>query len=40
MNFTARDVPYTHIIEHKRFEFGTQPVTYITLEYPADWQPG
>jgi len=40
MNYTAREIPYTRIIEHKHFEFGTQPVTYITREYPADWQPG
>lgn len=40
MNYTDREVPYTRIIEHKHFEFGTQPVTYVTREYPADWQPG
>lgn len=40
MNFTSGDVPYTRIIEHKHFEFGTQPVTYITKEYPADWKLG
>ena len=40
MNYTQREVPYTRIIEHKHFEFGTQPVTYITKEYPADWHPG
>lgn len=40
MNYTEREVPYTRIIEHKHFEFGTQPVTYVTKEYPADWQPG
>lgn len=40
MNYTAREVPYTRVIEHKHFEFGTQPVTYITREYPADWHPG
>ena len=40
MNYTAREVPYTRIIEHKHFEFGTQPVTYVTREYPANWQPG
>ena len=40
MNFTAREIPYTRIIEHKHFEFGTQPVTYITREYPSDWKPG
>ena len=40
MNYTAAEVPYTRIIEHKHFEFGTQPVTYITREYPQEWQPG
>ncbi len=37
MNFTERDVPYTRIIEHKHFEFGTQPVTVITHEYPHEF---
>ena len=32
--------PYTRIIEHKHFNFGTQPKTVITREYPAQWQPG
>lgn len=40
MNYTQREIPYTRIIEHKHFEFGTQPVTYITKEYPADWHLG
>lgn len=40
MNYTAAEVPYTRIIEHKHFEFGTQPVTYITREYPEEWKPG
>lgn len=40
MNYTQREIPYTRIIEHKHFEFGTQPVTYITKEYPADWHSG
>jgi UDP-galactopyranose mutase len=40
MNYTEREVPYTRIIEHKHFEFGKQPVTYVTKEYPADWKPG
>ncbi|MBQ7479221.1 MAG: UDP-galactopyranose mutase [Selenomonadaceae bacterium] len=40
MNFTEREIPYTRSIEHKHFEFGTQPVTYVTKEYPADWRPG
>ena len=40
MNFTAREVPYTRVIEHKHFVYGKQPVTYVTREYPADWQRG
>ena len=40
MNFTDRQTPYTRIIEHKHFAFGTQPGTVITKEYPADWAPG
>lgn len=40
VNYTAREVPYTRIIEHKHFEFGTQPTTVITREYPQDWAPG
>ena len=40
MNYTEREVPYTRVIEHKHFEFGTQPVTYITKEYPCEWAQG
>ena len=40
VNYTASAVPYTRIIEHKHFEFGTQPTTIITKEYPEEWQPG
>jgi len=40
MNYTEREVPYTRSIEHKHFEFGNQPITYVTKEYPADWKPG
>ena len=40
VNYTAREVPYTRIIEHKHFEFGTQPKTVLTREFPADWKPG
>ena len=39
-SYTDRETPYTRIIEHKHFEFGTQPKTVITREYPADWRPG
>ena len=37
VNFTERQVPYTRILEHKHFEFGTQPKTVITKEYPEEW---
>ncbi len=40
VNYTEREVPYTRIIEHKHFEFGTQPGTVITREYPATWTTG
>lgn len=40
VNYTAREVPYTRIIEHKHFTFGQQEKTVITREYPAPWQPG
>lgn len=36
VNYTEKDVPFTRIIEHKHFEFGTQPKTIITREYPLD----
>ena len=40
VNYTAADVPYTRIIEHKHFEYGTQPTTIISKEYSSEWQPG
>lgn len=40
VNYTDEAVPYTRIIEHKHFEFGTQHGTVITKEYPAEWKPG
>lgn len=40
MNYTDRETPYTRLIEHKHFEFGQQPVTYITREYSMEWQLG
>lgn len=40
VNYTEREVPYTRIIEHKHFEFGNQPSTVITKEYPATWKKG
>jgi UDP-galactopyranose mutase len=35
VNYADKEVEYTRIIEHKHFEFGTQPGTVITKEYPA-----
>ena len=40
VNYTEREVPYTRIIEHKHFEFGTQPTTVISKEYPSEWELG
>lgn len=40
INYTEREVPFTRIIEHKHFEFGKQPKTVITKEYPQIWKPG
>ena len=40
INYTERDVPYTRVIEHKHFEFGTQPTTIITYEYPDNFEKG
>lgn len=40
VNYTAGDVPYTRIIEHKHFEFGQQPKTVISREYSMEWKPG
>ncbi len=40
MNYTDRETPYTRVIEHKHFEFGTQPKTVVTKEYPAEWKQG
>ena len=40
VNYTEYEVPYTRIIEHKHFEYGNQPKTVITREYPAKWEKG
>ncbi len=40
VNYTDREVPYTRIIEHKHFEFGTQKKTVISREYSSEWQRG
>ena len=40
VNYTQASVPYTRIVEHKHFEFGTQAHTIITREYSQAWSPG
>lgn len=40
VNYTEAQVPFTRIIEHKHFEFGRQPHTIITREYPDTWSQG
>ncbi|GAA6491799.1 UDP-galactopyranose mutase [Candidatus Bariatricus faecipullorum] len=40
VNYTAREVPYTRIIEHKHFEFGKQEKTVISREYSSEWKVG
>ena len=37
INYTEKEVPFTRIIEHKHFEFGTQEKTMITKEYPHEY---
>ena len=40
VNYTDAETPYTRIIEHKHFAFGTQPKTVISREYSAEWKQG
>ena len=40
VNYTEYEVPFTRIIEHKHFTYGTQPDTVITREYPKTWSKG
>lgn len=40
VNYTDRETPYTRIIEHKHFAFGTQSKTVISREYPSEWTEG
>ncbi len=37
VNYTEYEIPYTRIIEHKHFEYGTQYKTVVTKEYPDVW---
>ncbi|MDD7268036.1 MAG: UDP-galactopyranose mutase [Lachnospiraceae bacterium] len=40
VNYTDSETPYTRIIEHKWFEFGTQEKTVISREYSSEWKLG
>jgi len=40
INYTDSETPYTRIIEHKFFNFGTQPKTVISREYSSEWKVG
>ena len=40
VNYVEKEIPYTRILEHKHFEFGTQPNTIITKEFPKEWKLG
>ena len=40
VNYTSHDQPYTRVIEHKHFEFGSQPKTVVSYEYSEEWKPG
>nr|WP_326167258.1 UDP-galactopyranose mutase [uncultured Lachnoclostridium sp.] len=40
VNYTEYEVPFTRIIEHKHFEFGTQKKTVISREYSMKWDKG
>lgn len=39
VNYTDENVEYTRTIEHKHFEFGKQPTTWVTTEYPTEYIP-
>ncbi len=37
VNYTDEKTPYTRVIEHKHFEFGTQAKSVISYEYSDEW---
>ena len=39
MNYTEVNIPYTRIIEHKHFEKSNSPISWITYEYPVEYNP-
>lgn len=40
LNYTAGDVPWTRVVEHKHFDPVDTPHTVVTWEYPEPWSPG
>lgn len=40
VNYVDIETPYTRVIEHKHFNFGTQPRTVISREYSVEWKRG
>ena len=40
INYTDAQTPFTRIIEHKHFAFGTQEKTVISREYSQEWKIG
>ncbi len=40
INYTEREIPFTRIIEHKLFNYRESPVTYVTKEYPKEFEEG
>ena len=37
INYTEREIPYTRSIEHKHFEKQVSDVTWVSYEYPCDY---
>ena len=37
VNYADKSIPYTRIVEHKHFNFGTQDKSVVTYEYPVEY---
>jgi UDP-galactopyranose mutase len=37
MNYTDQEIPFTRVIEHKHFENSDSPITWVTWEYPTEY---
>lgn len=38
MNYTDRETAYTRVIEHAHFSFTEQPISWISYEYPIEYE--